>query len=257
VLSYVIGGALTSRPSFQLLNLGSATITMIGKSFSASYLTWQAAIFVGTGLAFVLLRVRPRSGLRIPSTGAAVAAVIALAVIGAAPTTLPSERYVADPHPPTLCMGTKPQICLYPEHRRYATAVEQPIDTLARAAEADGYTVFVPDKIIEESRTYKPSGPGVLPLYLPSEVYDNQPFSLMDAASALLTPGQCAFVQDPSIGGVNMDDFTQRYFSLLGTWLHLVGVDDIQAPVTPKLLTPAEAATIMTDFGRCDLDGRS
>ncbi|WP_433531083.1 hypothetical protein ACQPYA_02885 [Micromonospora sp. CA-263727] len=256
ILSYAIGGAFASEPTFQLLNLGSATITMIGKSFSAAYLASQAVLFITTAAIFMTLRVQPRSGLRVPSTGATVAAIAAVAAIGVAPVVLPGQRYDSTPHPPTACAGTRPEICLYPEHERYAALVSQPINALAQAAQANGYLRFMPERIIEESRSYRPSGPGVFALYLPTSVYEDGLFSLEDAASTLLNPTHCQFVQDPSVGGVDMEQFAFNYFSLLTTWLQLAGVEDVSAPTSTKHLSPQEASTILDSFANCRLDVR-
>lgn len=255
-LSYVIGGAFAGKPTFQLLNLGAATITMIGKSFSTGYLAAQAGLFIATAAVLLGLRVRSRSGVRVPSIGAAAAAVAAVAAIVVAPATLPSERYTSTPQPPTACTGTKPQICLYPEHSRYADLVTRSVNTLAEAAQARGYPRFVPERIVEESRSYRPTGPGVFALYLPTEVYEGGRFTLQDAASAILNPTHCDFVQNPSIGGVDMEQFTFNYFSLLVTWLSLAGVQEVMTPMPPKLLSPQEVGTVLDNFANCRLDAR-
>ncbi|GAB1640187.1 hypothetical protein [Krasilnikovia sp. MM14-A1259] len=253
-LSYLVGGAFDSKPTFQLLNLGSATITMVGKSFNAGYLSAQAVLLLGTGALLLTLRVQGRSGRRLPTGAAAVAAVLVVAAIAIAPTALPSQRYDSTPHAPTSCTGTAPQICLYPEHRRYAAAINNSIDTLAKAAQAHGYSRLVPARIIEESRSYHPSGPGVFALYLPAQVYEGGQFTVQDAATAMLTPSHCAFVQNPSVGGIDVDRFTANYFSLVTTWLHLAGVDDVMTPVPVRLLTPKQADTVLNDFAGCRLD---
>ncbi len=256
VINYLIGGALTGEQRFQLLNLGSTTITMVGLSLNTGYLAAQAAMLVSTAAIFLTLRVQPRSNIRTPTIGSAVLIAAVVAMVVATPMTLPAHRYVAAPKPPTQCVGSAPQICMYPEHRRYSAIVRRTINTLAEAARSHGYPEFVPARVVEESRTYHPSGPGIFPLYLPADVYEAGRLPLEEAASMILNPTHCPSLQSPDLGGVDMDQFGLNYFSLLKTWLHLVGIDDVGGPFEPKLLSPEEVGAILDDFAHCRLDTR-
>lgn len=162
---YFLGNALSGSPTFRLLDLGGATITMIGKAYSGGYLTGQAATFIVTSALLLVVPVRVRPGFRVPGSSgvAAVIAVVLALVVG--PSAFPEAREVADPRPPTYCQGARPQICLYFEHRRYSSLVIPTVRSLTEAASRSGYAALVPDRVVESSRTFRPDGPGTMPLW--------------------------------------------------------------------------------------------
>jgi hypothetical protein len=257
LLIYLGGGALTSGPTFQLLKLGGATITMLGRDFNLRYLGWQALLFAVMSVLFTWFPMRMRSGRRLPSATAVVAGIATLAAIAVAPKVLPANRYVEKSEPPTLCYGTQPRICIYPEHRRYAALVVKQVDILMRAARDRGYAEeFVPEQVMESSRGYNPSGPGIMHLWLPAETYEKGRFPLEGLAYLLLEPSHCPWLMDPESEPIDQPAFEARFFSVLATWLHLAGADLEHAPVEPTILQPDEVHQILQDFERCNLDGR-
>lgn len=253
VLYYLAGDALTDEPQFRLLALGAATITMIGKAYNPGYLAGQAVVFALTSVLLLLLPVRIRSGHRVPTGSGVLAAATAVAVIVAGMAVFPPKREVDDPRPPEMCVGSAPEICMYPEHRRYVDLVVPQVRVLADAALKAGYPAFVPTRIIEESRTFHPDGPGVRRLWLPAWTYEEGRLSLDDLAYHLLSPSHCKQLSAPV---PPPPEFDRRFFSLLATWLSLVGREQGQAPVDYKILRPEEVRQILTEFDHCDLDGR-
>ncbi len=252
-LQYVASDALTGAPAFRLLDLGAATVSRIGWTYNAGYLAAQAATFTATFLLFILLPVRTRSGRNIPSPGAALPAVLAVATILAGPTVFPSKRVVDDARPPDLCFGTRPQVCVYYEHRRFAPLVLPKVEALAKAALEAGYPAFIPALVMEDSRTQRASGPGVMTLSLPAWTYEEERLPIEDVAASLLMPTHCAQLYTPV---PPPKEFADRYFALLATWLRLVGKDLDQAPVQARILRPQEVEEILVDFARCGLGGR-
>lgn len=251
ILSYVIGDAW-SGTEFQLLALGAATVTLLGRAYNSAYLLGQAVVFAITSVLFLLLPLRMRSGLRIPRATGAAAALLAVGIVALAPIVLPSNREVDDPQAPTYCQGNEPQVCMFYEHRRYADLVYPRIETLAKAAQASGYQDFVPQKIIEQSRTYRPGGPGVRSLWLPAEVYEQGQLPLDQMAYFLLVPVQCGWLSSSSPPPA---EFDEPFFSLLATWLQLAGQPLEHAPVSYRMLSSAEVTRYLNAFASCDLGG--
>lgn len=248
LLIYVIGGPASG--GFRLLEFGGATVTMLGKAYSSAYLVSQATIFLVTSILFLVLPFRMRSGYRIPTATGAVAGVIAIVALVVLSGTLPPSRTVADPQPPDFCRGTKPQVCLFFEHRRYADLIYPKVEILSQAALESGYSAFVPDRIVEQSRTYFPGGPGVRSLWLPTSVYEEGAFPIEKLAYYLLQPMHCGWFTSPT---PPPPEFNRVFFSLLATWLHVAGQDITHAPVAHQILTPDEVQRYLDDFARCDL----
>lgn len=256
VLNYVIAGAFATKENFQLLKLGGATVTMIGKSFNTAYLGWQAFIFAVIMVVFVGLRVRPVSSVLLPTVPAIIAVVCVIVGVAVSPATLPAKRYDSVARPPTLCTQTTPEICMYNEHRRYVALVTQPINTLIDAARAKGYNALIPQRVVEASQGYTPAGDGVAALWLGTDVYERGQFTLQDAAGTLLTPLHCPQLHEPNPDGAVLEQYTQNYFALMSTWLKLAGVRDIPVPDSGAILTPQQVYTLMTAFDDCRLDVR-
>lgn len=251
ILSYVIGDAW-SGAGFQLLALGAATVTLLGRTFNPAYLAGQAAVFALTSALLLFLPLRMRSGYRIPTITGAIAGLIAVGVVAIAPAVLPADRKIDDPRAPTFCNGSKPQVCLYFEHRRYAEMVVPKIQTLSEAALAKGYPAFVPDKVIEQSRTYRPGGPGIKSLWLPAEVYEEGRFPMEQVAYFMLVPAHCGWLSSETPPPAEFDEV---FFSLMATWLQLAGTPLQHAPVPHRILSPAEVQKYLDAFARCDLGG--
>ena len=257
LLYFPLAGAFNSEPRFGLLALGGATITMVGKTYDPGYLAGQAVMFAATSVLFLLLPLRIRSGYRVPEIKGIIGIALTIAMIVTAPRVLPPWRTPDDdPKPPTLCTESSPVVCIYWEHRRYADLFVPQLQELIRAAQANGYSALVPEKVIEASRSYEPSGPGVMLLWLPAEVYEEGRFPLEELAYFLISPSHCAAMREPS-PNVDYSAFDFRLYSVLATWLHLVGTQLERSPVEPELLDPAEVEQIMRDFDRCNLDGRA
>jgi hypothetical protein len=257
VMLYVAGDALTSEPQFRLLALGAATITMVGKAYNPGYLGGQAITFALTSLLFLLLPLRTRSGHNIPTLRGAGVALVAVAAIAVGPSVFPAKREVDRPQPPDWCEGNMPQVCLYYEHRRYADLINPQVRALSEAGLNAGYPAFVPERVVENSRTFQATGPGVRPLWLPASAYEEGRLPLEDVAYHLLAPSHCKWLYDPSSAEVDAAKYDTRFFSLLATWLHLAGRDLDHAPGPYKILSAQEVDQILEEFGRCDLDGRT
>ncbi|WP_162561505.1 hypothetical protein [Salinispora mooreana] len=250
LLSYLVSDALDGEPRFRLLALGAATVTLLGRSYNSGYLLGQLTVFGLTSTLFLLTLVRIRSGVRLPSLTGAAAAMLAVVVVALAPAVLPAERRVDDPRPPSYCLGKDPEVCLYYEHRRYAELVEPHIRTLMNAAQENGYSAFVPQRIMEESQSYRPDPSQAKPLWLPAEVYEEGRYTLEDAAFFLLLPAHCDFLNGPTLTPEGYDEI---FFSLLGTWLEIADGKPSHAPVEYRKLTPTEVSQALADLDRCQV----
>ncbi|WP_422772532.1 hypothetical protein ACN28C_05800 [Plantactinospora sp. WMMC1484] len=249
LLSYVVSDAFDAEPRFRLLALGGATVTQLGRVYNPDYLGGQAAVLLTTALLFLIMPVTVRSGWRRPTGVGVAAAALAVVTIAVAPTVLPANRKLPDARPPTRCEGTEPQICMYDEHRRYADLVNSRIRTLTQAALRGGYAAYVPERIVEQSQSYRASGEGVRSLWLPADVYEKGRYSTEDAAYFLIEPGHCAWMT----GGLTPEGFWTVFFSLLDTWLHLAGDKLDYAPVEHRILTPEEVRIALGAFERCEV----
>ncbi len=246
-------GDSLSGPSFRLLAFGSSTVSRLGLAYNAGYLAAQVAILIVTAALLLLLPIRTRGSLRVPTLQGAGFAVGVLAILALLPTWLPANRLVLRPKPPTLCAGSAPQVCLFTEHRRFERVVDDGVQTLARAASAAGYDALVPLKVLESSRSYLPGGPGIRSFSPTDDLYKSGRLPVTEMALALVQPLHCPQLRaavPPS------DKFWSRLFSVTETWLDIAKVErEGQAPFPTKHLTPAEVRDIMDDFARCDLDG--
>jgi hypothetical protein len=259
VLNYVLSNAFDSGPQFRLLKFGGATITLMGRDYNPGYLAGQAALLILTAALFIGVGLRSRSGVRMPSAAGLVAAFAAIGLLIGGPTVLPDNRQVDRPRPPEVCTGTAPQICLYYEHRRYADLVVPQVQQLMTRAKERGYqTAFVPERLVEQSRTYYPSGPGVQRLWLPAEVYETGELPLELLVESLVSPWHCEQLMNPAKAQLDWQSYHSRFFSLMMTWLDIAEYKpDHPAPVKYELLDPAEARQLIAEFDRCDLDGHS
>ncbi|GAA3781054.1 hypothetical protein GCM10022225_81800 [Plantactinospora mayteni] len=249
VLNYVVSNAFDAEPRFRLLALGGATVTQLGRVYNPDYLSGQAVVLLATALLFLVVPVTMRSGWRRPTGVGATAAAVAVVMIAVAPTVLPANRKLADAQPPTLCEGTGPQVCMYDEHRRYADLVNSRIRTLTQAALRSGYPAYVPERIVEQSQSYRASGGGVRSLWLPADIYEKGRYSIEDAAYFLIEPGHCEWMT----GGLTPEGFWEVFFSLLDTWLHIAGDKLDYVPVEHRILSPEEVRTALAAFERCEV----
>ena len=252
-LNYLMGAA-GSGVGFQLLDFGSATATMIGKTFSPAYLVAQGVVLAVTAALLLVLPPRSWSGHAVPSPTGVLAAVAAVALIVGGTQTLPTKRVRNEARTPTYCTGTAPQICLYYEHRRFAPLIVPRIRALTQAARAAGYSAFVPDKVIESGTTNAADAAGVRPFLIWQSAYEKGSLPDESIAYELIAPSQCPALRgdDPT---APPDSYDTRFFSLLGTFLHVAGEKLDYAPVAYRILSPAEAQQIMAEFARCDLGG--
>lgn len=248
LLNYLVSDALDGEPRFRLLALGAATVTLLGRSYNAGYLLGQLTVLGLTSTLFLLTSVRVRSGVRLPSLTGAAAAALAVVMVALAPAVLPADRRVDDPRPPSYCLGESPEVCFHYEHRRYAALVEPHIRTLMNAAQEKGYSDFVPERILEESHSYRPNPSQGKPLWLPAEVYEEGTYTLEDAAFFLLLPTHCDFLNGPAL---TPDGYDEIFFSLLGTWLEIAGQTPPRTPVEHRKLTPTEVSEALDDLARC------
>lgn len=255
-VSFVLGlmlGDGGSTKEFQLLAVGAATISRIGYTYNLGYLAGQAVVLSSTAALLTLLPIRNRSGLRVPSAlGTAAGGAVAAAVILSS-VLLPSQRLLAEPRPPDYCVGSKPQVCLYAEHKRFAGPVQTRIQELSRFALRAGCDGFVPDRVVESSRTYVAGGPGVASITIWQEAYETGQLPPEAVPSELLTPSHCAQLTAPEPPSA---EFDTRYFSLLATWMSLAGEKLEHSPVPYRLLDAAQVRQIVDEFARCNLDGR-
>ena len=250
VLNYLVSDALDGEPRFRLLALGAATVTLVGRGYNPGYLVGQLAVLGITSALFVVVAMRVRSGVRLPSAAGAVAAAISVVMIAFAPAVLPDDRRIADPRPPGHCLGEGPEICFYYEHRRYAELIEPRIRTLTDAALEKGYPAFVPERIMEVSHGYRPDPAEARPLWLPSQVYEEGRYTLEDAAYDLLLPAHCEFLNGPAL---TPEGYDEVFFSLLGTWLEIAGAKLVDAPVEHRTLTPAEVSRALDGLAACEV----
>lgn len=177
---------------FALLDMGASIISQIGLTYHFGYLASQAAVFLVTAALFVVVGLRTRSGVRLPTFTGVVAGVAALAVLFAGQQVLPSTRKVDNLVIPTSCRGDAPAVCLYHEHRRFHEVVAGNIQTLSDAARDAGYEALTLERVAESSHSFRPGGgPKVVGVGLPGSLFDGGRMSLEDTADTLLRPNHC------------------------------------------------------------------
>lgn len=245
-------GDAGSHQQFLPLAVGGATISRIGYSYNVAYLAAQLLLLGVTTVILVALPVTLRRGARVPTPVGWVVVAVAVAMFVGGVHYLPQRRLLAQPRPPTLCVGSAPQICVYPEHRRYLGLVEPRVRELVAAARAAGYPGFVPVRVVESSRTYRAGGAGVMSFTLWTEAYETGRLPSESIPSELLTPSHCPqmYAEEPP-----PPTFDETYFSLLATWLSLNGETLQHAPVPYRHLEPAQVQSALDAFARCDLNG--
>ncbi|MHC0432769.1 hypothetical protein ACX6XY_21690 [Streptomyces sp. O3] len=250
---YLLGGG-GGHGRFELFALGAATVSRLGLSYHGTYILAQAAVLALTAATLLLLPLRTRSGVRLPTAVGGAMAACAVAVIAAGPFVFPSDRLEAMPQPPTNCSETTPQVCLYTEHERFADSVEARVATLVEAARKGGYPQLIPAKIEEISRSYRVPRPDTAALEIPDDTYVSGKISLRETVTELVQPSHC---EQLYTGDLPADAYWERQMSLEATWLHLAGVrvDVNDYPVPVEILTPQQVEDIKRHFARCDLDG--
>ncbi|MEU8003933.1 hypothetical protein AB0B66_22480 [Catellatospora sp. NPDC049111] len=260
VLNYTLSNAFDSDQQFRLLKFGGATITLLGRTYNLAYLGGQAILLSLTALLLVTVRLRARSGLRIPSAAGWAAACAAVGLLAFGPALFPNNRQVDVPVPPDVCVGDAPQICLFDEHRRHSGLVVPQVQQLMASAKEKGYHALVPQRVVEQSRTYIPSGPDVQRLWLPAEVYEQGQLPVELLVESLIAPWHCHELRpgvDPMSVDLDWQAYHSRYFSLFMTWMQIAGHRlDRPVPAEFRVLNPAEAQAMVEDFQRCELDGR-
>lgn len=239
---------------FEPLALGGATVSRLGYEYVPGYLFAQAAVFAGTGASLLLLPIRVRSGMRIPSITGLVLAALSVTAVVASQYTFPGERLAASPHAPTRCTGTKPTICIYPEHERFERQLVSHIQTLSSAAQTKGYPSFVPDRVEELSRTYRVKGRDALGLDIQAKAYASGDIDIADVAIEMVRPLHCTQLYTGAPPG---DAYWKREMSLHATLLSLAGVkvNKEDYPGAIEILSPGQVDSIFKDYAACDLEG--
>jgi len=257
VLFYLLGegSGAGAQEDFQLLTFGGATVSRLGLTYDGGYLIAQAAVLLVTAAALLLLPLRTRSGVRVPTVAGSGLAAVTVAVLASTSLVLPTQRLQTAPHAPQVCVGSGPQLCLFTEHSRFAGTVNSQLRDIAKAAKDAGYDALIPDKVEEMSRTYRPApGTGTAGLQIPAEMYETGELSLEELVTELVTPQHC----DALYGEAPPNDaYWERNLSLFATWMNLMDVKmDLQDfPVPVKILDVEQVRAIKADFARCDLDG--
>ncbi|WP_327344311.1 hypothetical protein [Streptomyces europaeiscabiei] len=246
--------AESDAEGFAPLALGGATVSRLGLEYSPAYLLAQVAVFVLTGAAFLLLPVRLRSGRKVLTTAGAVAVALTAVLFVGGRYALPETRLVARPVAPAACVGSAPEVCLYPEHQRLHDQILQHVRILSEGARSKGYDALVPGRIEELSRTYSVSNPDIVGLEMPSDAYATGRVSVEEVASSMVRPLHCSEFYDEA---GPQEAYWAREFSLLYTLLSAAGVrlDTAEFPVEPRILTPEQVEDIMDDYAVCDLEG--
>lgn len=251
-LFFLLGNPGTGD-KFALLHLGAASVSRLGLVYNGLYMGGQATVLVITAVLFLLVGVRERSGLNVPTPTGATLLAVAAAIIVAGQVVLPGQRLVADPQPPDKCWEffQRRVACMYAEHDRFQPQVQQELKILMAKAEAKGYEKLIPRRIEEVSRTYVPPDGATASLAL-DEAYESGTVRTEEIVFGLVHPAHCAQLYDPN-RGVG-EDFAARERRLFVTWMALAGPDvPGTRPDGPDLLRPAEARAILADFARCDL----
>ncbi|MFI8515587.1 hypothetical protein ACIGHB_31115 [Streptomyces sp. NPDC085460] len=251
-LIYLLGEG--GKEVFEPLALGGATVSRLGYEYDPGYLLAQVAVFGGTGILLLILPIRMRSGVRVPTAVGLSLALAVAGVIAAGPYTFPSDRLTASPKAPTRCTGAEPTICLYPEHERFEAQLVGHIQTLSGAAKAKGYPYFVPNRVEEISRTYRVNGKGTLGLDIQADAYATGTIDIADVAVELVRPLHCEQLYTGAPPG---EAYWQREMSLHATLLSLAGlkVNEEDYPQQIKILSPEQVRAIFADYDRCDLEG--
>ncbi|MFI8087095.1 hypothetical protein ACIF9R_02115 [Streptomyces sp. NPDC086080] len=257
VLFYLLGegSGAGAQENFQLLTFGGATVSRLGLTYDGGYLLGQAVVLPATAAAMLLLPLRMRSGVRVPTGAGSGLAAVTVAVLASTSLVLPAQRLQMAPQTPQDCVGSSPQVCLFAEHSRFAGTVNSQFRDMVDAARDAGYDALIPDKVEEMSRTYRPApGTGTAGLQIPADTYETGELSLDELVTEIVTPQHCAALygeEPPS------DGYWERNLSLYATWMTLMDVKmDLQDfPVPVKILDAEQVRDIKADFARCDLDG--
>ncbi|MBD2759647.1 hypothetical protein IEE94_08995 [Yimella sp. cx-573] len=220
------------------LDFGGALLPRVGLQYNLTNLTIQAVVLLATGIAAILLsnrRAPSRSWLWQIRTWLPLALIASLFLgvgrVDATPRVRPNTT------PPTVCTGTAPRICTYPEQREQAPDINEWVSRLADDARSAGYGALVAPQYWSTSAGFTPKPP-VQGLELP-----DQPVVYGAWAQAMLTPTHCPQLQ-------SMRPPTEKYFTdmknLINTWIAV-------GERKPAPLSPAQASQVRDGLVRCQI----
>jgi hypothetical protein len=258
-LYYPLSSVTSGGPQhFDLLDMGASTVSQIGLTYNAWYLTGQALVFGVTAALVLAVRLRVRSGFPVPTAMGVllVGAAVAVLVVGA--VALPADRKKVVEVTPSYCSAGQPPVCLFAEHRRYSDVVVANVRTLTDAARRHGYDALVAERVVERGRAGTSGAEvGVFELRLADDVYTTGSMTLDQTAMNLVTPDHCDQLHSPT---PPPDTYWVRLLSLTMTWLNLTGTnyepEQFMINEHVRLLTAEEASEVVGAFARCDLAGQ-
>lgn len=222
------------------LDFGGAHLSLIGFDYNWRNLLLQFAIFVLTAVVFLLVSPRTAPTVSLHHTGRLVCvAAVAVALFVGVGRVSNLPRMVEHRAAPTVCTGSDPEICTYPEQRHDRPEIVTWIQRLTHDARSAGYASLAPRRFEMATPGHKPMPPawGIL---IPDDGVES---SYEAWAAALVTPTHC-----PQVSGMQVP--AQRYFQdmdkLVATWTALGS--HRRAP-----LSPAQVAAILHRFDQCQI----
>lgn len=181
--------ASLASDSFSLMEIGGATFSRLGNIYNPAFLGAQFVIFVALGLLAILAPVRARNDYLAPKVITYGILVVTIIAIFVPLNTLPKERWLADPKPPTDCVEIGIEVCTYAEHPRFQARVLGQLNQLQAAAAEGNFEYALPSRVTQHSRSYYPDLP-TDPLQL-SIFHDEQSLDLQTFTSWLYHAAHC------------------------------------------------------------------
>ncbi|HEX6967948.1 MAG TPA: hypothetical protein VF174_03885 [Micromonosporaceae bacterium] len=241
----------TSPERFSVLMFGRATSSVLGLQFNVAYSVAQIVCLALISLVLVLLPVRVISGIRRPPH--IVSAMIVVAVAGALVVFpyISSDRFVPVAIRPTSCTGKAPIICMYPDHDRFLSSVDESAKQVYFGASALGVQDLLPTRIVERLPGEGPASDGAGRFQIPLESFSTDHVTPEVLAIEIVVPHHCPALYGDLPPPIEFGwDLYRAAYTLVSASQGQTGGDPMQPG---EILSAAELKRLLTSFKNCQL----
>lgn len=254
-VAFAAGYALTTAnlgsSRFTFLGDTGASVSQIGVRWNGMQLLIQIGLLLGTAALLVAVRPRIWRGQVIPGAALVASVAVAVACVVIVPPRIHGDPLRDDLAKPSRCTGQLPTICIYSEHSRDAGPTLTLIRNLMGAAQRQGYSGLVLQRVDEQSRRYVGNAADGIGSFPSIEHGSRTDAGLM--IQTLYTPYWC-----PVSAAGPPERFNEDIGDLLATTNHLVpGMTANYVSPDDKVLSASQTNALIAAWRRCNLSFRA
>ncbi|MFI7335818.1 hypothetical protein [Micromonospora aurantiaca (nom. illeg.)] len=223
------------------LQFGRATATLIGLHFSPTFLLLQGLTLAVAAVLLLCLPTRLSAGRRQPTRRGALALAVVIVGLTTMTQTAHVTRFAPVAVSPTVCGGTTPQVCVYPEHTRFMPAMLDDTAAITATAKTAAVADLLPRSYTERLPHAAPNTNGEGRIAIPVDAYSGDAVPRPDLTREMIFPYHCRQLYGDIPPPMSFADDLQ------------FAVDTLSRTTTPSRSDATRLRAVLTSFRDCQL----